>query len=83
MEALPFRREGGTPGHIGRIPCAFLGRKGFRRLEILLFIGVSGLSKIDDTRRALAFEFIRCAGNVFVLVRVPFQGGLATENNLE
>lgn len=35
------------------------------------------------TRRALAFEFLCCTGNVSVLVRVPFQGGLAVENILE
>lgn len=34
-------------------------------------------------RRVLAFEFLLCAVNVFVLVGVPFQGGLAAENILE
>lgn len=33
-------------------------------------------------RRVLAFEFLRCAGNVSILVGMPFQGGLAAENIL-
>lgn len=33
-------------------------------------------------RRVLAFEFLHCAGNVSILVGMPFQGGLAAENIL-
>lgn len=37
------------------------------------------MSIVDDMRRVLAFELLRCAGNVSILVGMPFQGGLAAE----
>lgn len=36
-------------------------------------------SIVDDMKRVLAFELLRCAGNVSILVGMPFQGGLAAE----
>lgn len=36
-------------------------------------------SKVDDMRRVLAFELLHCAGNVSILVGMPFQGGLTAE----